>query len=52
MKKIATLLITALFLGSGLATTGCASRTPQQKKTASYKRKAAIGKIPCPCDSH
>ena len=52
VRKIVTLLMATLVLGSGLAATGCASRTPQQKKTASMKRKAKFGKLPCPCESH
>ncbi|MET4107934.1 hypothetical protein [Hymenobacter sp. UYP22] len=52
MRKIVTLLLAALLGGSGLLTTGCATRTPQQKKTASVKRKAKFGKVPCPCESH
>ncbi|WP_188814602.1 hypothetical protein [Hymenobacter cavernae] len=52
MRKIITMLWLTLFLGSGVAATGCAGRTAQQKKTASYKRKAKSGHIPCPCDSH
>ncbi|SHJ13822.1 hypothetical protein SAMN02745146_2405 [Hymenobacter daecheongensis DSM 21074] len=47
-----TLLLATLIAGSGLASTGCARRTAQQKKTTSYKRKAKFGKAPCPCDSH
>jgi hypothetical protein len=52
VRKIVTLLLAALISGSGLMTTSCARRTTQQKKTASYKRKAKSGKAPCPCDSH
>jgi hypothetical protein len=52
VRKIVTLLMATLVLGSGLAATGCASRTPQQKKTSAFKRKAKFGKLPCPCESH
>ncbi|MBO0357560.1 hypothetical protein J0X19_06350 [Hymenobacter sp. BT186] len=49
MKKITTLLLTALFLSSGLVATSCASRTPQQKKTRSFKRHHKPGdRMPCP----
>lgn len=47
-----TLLLAACIGGSGLLTAGCAARSPLQKKTASFKRKAKSGKIPCPCESH
>ncbi|MBT9393405.1 hypothetical protein KLP40_09540 [Hymenobacter sp. NST-14] len=52
MRKIVTVLLATLIGGSGLLTAGCAARSPQQKKTASFKRKAKFGKVPCPCDSH
>ncbi|WP_175470865.1 hypothetical protein [Hymenobacter psychrophilus] len=52
MRKIVTLLLAVCIGGSGLLTTGCATRSTLQKKTASYKRKAKSGKIPCPCESH
>jgi len=49
VKKIVTLLMAALFLGSGLAATGCTARTPQQKKTRSFKRNHKPGdRMPCP----
>ncbi|GAB3234620.1 hypothetical protein GCM10027346_23630 [Hymenobacter seoulensis] len=52
VRKIVTLLLATLIGSTGLVATGCATRSPQQKKTASYKRKATMGKVPCPCDSH
>ena len=52
VNKIATFLLVAFLSGTGLATSGCARHTTQQKKTASLKRKAKFGKLPCPCDSH
>ncbi|WP_176133120.1 hypothetical protein [Hymenobacter sp. CRA2] len=53
MRKTLTMLLAALTLAATLpVTTSCARRTAQQKKTASYKRKARGGHTPCPCDSH
>ncbi|WP_400192176.1 hypothetical protein [Hymenobacter sp. B81] len=53
MRKTLTLLLSLLILGTSVPlTTGCARRTAQQKKTATFKRKAKGGKTPCPCDSH
>ncbi|GAB3831613.1 MULTISPECIES: hypothetical protein [Hymenobacter] len=53
MKKTLTLLLTVLTLAASVPSlTSCARRTPQQKKTASFKRKARGGHVPCPCDSH
>ncbi|WP_460675689.1 hypothetical protein [Hymenobacter coalescens] len=53
MRKTLTLLLAVCTLAATLPiTTGCARRTVQQKKTASYKRKARGGHVPCPCDSH
>ncbi|OON67471.1 hypothetical protein B0919_18615 [Hymenobacter sp. CRA2] len=53
VRKTLTMLLAALTLAATLpVTTSCARRTAQQKKTASYKRKARGGHTPCPCDSH
>jgi hypothetical protein len=53
VRKTLTMLLAALTLAATLpVTSGCARRTAQQKKTASFKRKAKGGKTPCPCDSH
>ncbi|WP_257870548.1 hypothetical protein [Hymenobacter sp. J193] len=41
-----------MLLSVGGGATGCARHSSLQKKTASYKRKAKSGKIPCPCESH
>ncbi|WP_160328108.1 MULTISPECIES: hypothetical protein [Cytophagales] len=53
MRKTITLLLSALTLATATPLlTSCARMTPQQKKTASFKRKARGGKTPCPCESH
>jgi hypothetical protein len=53
VRKTLTMLLAALTLAATLpVTSGCARRTAQQKKTASFKRKARGGNTPCPCDSH
>ena len=44
--------LSVLLCAGTVATTSCSHRTLQQKKTASYKLKAKMGKTPCPCDSH
>ena len=53
MKKTLTLLLAAFMLAASVPSlSSCARRTPQQKKTATFKRKARGGHTPCPCDSH
>ncbi|MBW3127703.1 hypothetical protein [Hymenobacter profundi] len=51
MKKIATLALAALLMGTGLLSSGCAHRSSLAKKTAAYKHRSK-GKIPCPCESN
>lgn len=51
-KRITMFLAFWVLATAGGLTTSCATRTPQQKKTASFKRKAKGGHVPCPCDSH
>ena len=44
-------LLLALLLGlGGTSLSGCAARTPQQKKTSWYKRHKGAKAVPCPCD--
>jgi hypothetical protein len=51
LRKIISYLILASFLATG-PLAGCTAKTPQQKKTASLKRKSKLGNLPCPCDSN
>lgn len=44
------LLLVLLLSFGGSLLSSCATRTPQQKKTAWYKRHSGGKTIPCPCD--
>jgi hypothetical protein len=51
LRKIISYLVLASFLSAGTLAS-CTTKTPQQKKTASYLKKSKRGKTPCPCDSN
>lgn len=48
---VSVVLLLAVIFGA-VASSGCARRSSLQKKTKMYKRRAAHGNVPCPCDSH
>ncbi|WP_170871909.1 hypothetical protein [Pontibacter indicus] len=51
MRKIISYIVLAGFLAAG-PLASCTTKTPQQKKTASYMKKSKKGNVPCPCDSN
>ncbi|MBC6988147.1 MULTISPECIES: hypothetical protein [Hymenobacter] len=49
MNKIVTMLLAAALLGTAMASTSCARRTTQERKTRAFQRHHKPGdRMPCP----